>query len=159
MIFRTPAIVPELQSRLDDLAELRRALGHEVDRPVRWMGSLRRKVRASAIGSSTSIEGYTVSPGEAEDLVGGAVPPAGNDENQLAVACYAQAMDHVGAMAADPNFRWLDRVILDLHFDSCHFQWDKGPGRWRTGPVGVTAVDGSLEIGRASCRERVLACV
>jgi Fic family protein len=48
-------------------------------------------------------------------------------------------------MAADPAFRWLDRVILDLHFDACHFQRDKNPGQWRTGPVGVTAADGSLE--------------
>ncbi|HYH52868.1 MAG TPA: Fic family protein [Solirubrobacterales bacterium] len=54
-------------------------------------------------------------------------------------------MDHVGAMAADPSFRWVDRVILDLHFDACYFQRDKDPGRWRTGPVGVTAADGSLE--------------
>ena len=28
----------------------------------------------------------------------------------------------------DPAFRWLDRVILDLHFDACYFQRDKGPG-------------------------------
>lgn len=54
-------------------------------------------------------------------------------------------MDHVGTMAIDPAFRWHDRVILDLHFDACHFQRDKDPGLWRTGPIGVTAPDGSLE--------------
>ncbi len=63
----------------------------------------------------------------------------------MAVACYARAMDHVGTLALDPAFRWLDRVILDLHFDACYFQRDKGPGLWRTGPIGVTASDGSLE--------------
>lgn len=36
-----------------------------------------------------------------------------DDENRMAVACYARAMDHVGVMATDPTFRWLDRVILD----------------------------------------------
>jgi Fic family protein len=36
-------------------------------------------------------------------------------------------------------------VILDLHFDACSFQRDKDPGLWRTGPIGVTGPDGSLE--------------
>ena len=48
-------------------------------------------------------------------------------------------------MAVDPSFRWLDRVILDLHFDVCCFQRDKDPGLWRPGPIGVTGADGSLE--------------
>jgi DNA-binding transcriptional ArsR family regulator len=37
----------------------------------------------------------------------------------MALSCYARAMDHVGVMADDPAFRWVDRVILDLHFDAC----------------------------------------
>jgi Fic family protein len=48
-------------------------------------------------------------------------------------------------MAVDPSFRWLDRVILDLHFNVCYFQRDKNPGLWRPGPIGVTGADGSLE--------------
>ncbi len=109
------------------------------------MGSLRREVRASTIGSSTSIEGFSVSPEEALALTSGRAAAEGDDENRQAVACYAQAMDHVGTMAIDPSFRWLDRVILDLHFEACHFQRDKDPGLWRTGPIGVTGADGSLE--------------
>ena len=62
----------------------------------------------------------------------------------MAVACYGRAMDHVAVLAGDPSFRWLDRVILDLHFDACHFQPDKRPGSWRTGPVSVTGDDGDL---------------
>ncbi|MEX2106931.1 MAG: Fic family protein [Solirubrobacterales bacterium] len=145
MIYRTPEIAPKLQRRLDTLAALRAELGHEVERPVRWIGSLRRDVRASTIGSSTSIEGYGVAPGEAVSLLSGKTSLDPADENRMAVACYARAMDHVGTMAADPAFRWLDRVILDLHFDACYFQGDKDPGLWRTGPVGVSAPDGSLE--------------
>lgn len=109
------------------------------------MGSLRRQVRASSIESSTSIEGFSVSPEEALALTSGRRDPAHDDEDQQAVACYARAMDHVGTMAADSSFRWLDRVILDLHFDACWFQRDKDPGMWRTGPIGVTGADGSLE--------------
>lgn len=145
MIYSTPTIDAPLQARLDELAGLRRDLGHEVDRPARWMGSLRRAVRASSIGSSTSIEGFSVSPEEALALMGGRETTDRDGEDRQAVACYARAMDHVGAMAFDPAFRWLDRVILDLHFDACHFQRDKDPGRWRTGPIAVTGEDGSLD--------------
>ena len=51
-------------------------------------------------------------------------------------------MEHVSVMAGDPGFHWNDRVILDLHFDACYFQPGKSPGRWRTGPIGVTSGDG-----------------
>jgi len=47
-------------------------------------------------------------------------------------------MDHVGTMAVDPHFRWLDRVILDLHFDACGFQRESSSGLWRSGPIFVT---------------------
>ncbi len=145
MIFSTPPMTAALQKRLDVLADLRTSLGEEVRTPARWMGSLRREVRASSIESSTSIEGFSVTPAEALALTSGRERAEPDGENRQAVACYARAMDHVGTMAIDPSFKWLDRVILDLHFDACHFQRDKDPGRWRTGPIGVTAPDGSLD--------------
>lgn len=145
MIYATPPITSALSAQLAELAELRAALGDEVRTRSRWMGSLRRQVRASSIESSTSIEGFSVSPEEALALVNGREAADSDQENRQAVACYAQAMDHVGAMAVDPAFRWVDRVILDLHFDACCFQRDKEPGLWRTGPIGVTGRDGSLE--------------
>ena len=145
MLYATPTPTPRLEADLRELDSLRRELGYEVSRPLRWVGSLRRSVRASAFESSTSIEGFSVTPEEAVALANDSrsVEPA--DENQQALVCYARAMDHVAALADDPGFRWLDRVILDLHFDSCYFQPDKSPGRWRTGPIGVTASDGTLE--------------
>ena len=145
MIYATPPITPALQRQLDELAELRAALGSEVKTRSRWMGGLRREVRASSIESSTSIEGFSVSPEEALALVSNRDVADRGQENRQAVACYARAMDHVGTMGIDPSFRWVDRVILDPHFDACCFQRDKDPGLWRTGPIGVTARDGSLE--------------
>jgi len=109
------------------------------------MGSLRREVRASSIESSTSIEGFSVTPEEALALTSGRDAAEQDEDNRQAVACYARAMDRVGTMGIDPSFRWLDRVILDLHFDACYFQRDKDPGLWRTGEISVTAADGSLE--------------
>lgn len=145
MIYRTPSISSPLQAKLDELAELRGALGRKMKTRGRWMGSLRREVRATSIEGSTSIEGFSVTPEEALELTGGRRVADRDGDDRQAVACYAQAMDHVGTMGIDPSFRWLDRVILDLHFDACCFQWDNGPGLWRTGAIGVTAPDGSLD--------------
>jgi len=145
MIYATPPMTPALEGQLDELAELRAALGNEVKTRSRWMGSLRREVRASSIESSTSIEGFSISPEEALALTSGRDVADRDQEDRQAVACYARAMDHVGTLGVDPSFRWVDRVILDLHFDACYFQRDKDPGLWRTGPIGVTAPDGSLE--------------
>jgi hypothetical protein len=133
-----------LQAALDDLDALRDQLGRAADQPSLWMGTLRRAALAGAVESSTAIEGFIVPHADALALVTGQSPAGPADENRLAVACYARAMDRVGAMADDPGFRWLDRVILDLHFDVCQFQRDKRPGRWRTGPIGVTGSDGRL---------------
>jgi Fic family protein len=144
VISATPAPTLKLQAQLDELDKLRDELGHEVSRAVPWIGALRRQVRASSVEGSTSIEGFTVGAGEAVALVSGDQQVDPDDENRQAVACYARAMDHAGVMAADPSFAWSDRVILDLHFDACSFQRGESPGRWRSGPVGVTGSDGRI---------------
>jgi Fic family protein len=144
MLFDTPPISAKLKAMLDELDQLRGELGLEASRRAPWIGALRRQVRASSVEGSTSIEGFSVAPGEAVALVNGEEPVDPDDENRMAVACYARAMDHVGVMATDPAFRWLDRVILDLHFDICSFQQEAGPGRWRSGAVGITGSDGRL---------------
>jgi len=144
VISATPTLTPELQAQLEELDRLRDDLGREVGRSTPWIGALRRQVRASSVEGSTSIEGFTVGPGEAVALVSGDLPVDPDDENRQAVACYARAMEHVGIMAADPSFAWSDRVILDLHFDACSFQRGESPGRWRSGPVGVTGNDGRI---------------
>jgi len=144
VLFTLPKMTKELRTQLDELDLLRRRLGVEAGGAGLWLGSLRRQVRASSAESSISIEGFHVPEDEAAKLVAGEELPGTEDESRIALACYARAMDHVGVMANDPHFRWLDRVILDLHFDACDFQRDKSPGLWRTGPIGVTGSDGGL---------------
>src|SRR5213592_4195345 len=105
MIYATPSIPPDLQQQLDELGELRTALGSQIKTRSRWMGNLRREVRASSIESSTSIEGFSVSPEEALSLANDRDVADRDHENRQAVACYARAMDHVGTMGIDPSFR------------------------------------------------------
>jgi Fic family protein len=143
VVFATPKLHASLRTDFDELELLRQKLGRQARQPTRWMGTLRRLVQATSIESSTSIEGFTVSQDEALALVSGGEDP-GPDENRLAVASYARAMDHVAAMAADPEFQWSKQAILALHFDACHFQRDKDPGRWRRGPVSVVAPVGGI---------------
>jgi Fic family protein len=45
-------------------------------------------------------------------------------------------------MSSDPVFGWVDRVILDLHFDACYFQKDKEPGQYRQSGIEVTSPHG-----------------
>ncbi|HEY3865085.1 MAG TPA: Fic family protein [Solirubrobacteraceae bacterium] len=133
-----------MTERLRELDGLREQLGHEVGSSTPWMGALRRLARATSVESSTSIEGFHVSRADALALVNGTEQPDPEDLDRMAVSCYGRAMDHAGVMAGDPAFRWLDRVLLDLHFDACHFQLEANPGLWRTGPVGITGDDGRL---------------
>jgi Fic family protein len=144
MLIATPPTTPALSKRIAALDELHGRLGEEIAKPGAWVGTLRRLVRAIAVESSTAIEGFRVPADETIGLVTGTVAPPPDDANRMAVASYARAMDHVAVMAGDSGFRWLDRVILDLHFDACRFQRDKRPGRWREGQVGIARGDGRL---------------
>jgi Fic family protein len=102
---------------------------------------LRRQARQEAFSASTSIEGFAVAR-DAHALANREATSVPDDADRAALGCYALAMQHVETLAADPHFRWLDRVLLDLHFEACSFQRDRAPGLWRTGPVFVTRPGG-----------------
>ncbi len=141
MIYATPAADRALTTQLREFDALRQQLG-DTARGGPWLGQLRRQVRASTMSSSVSIEGFHVPTADSVALVAGDEPPGHDDANRLALASYAHAMNHVATLSRDPHFRWLDRVLLDLHFDACSFQRDRSPGLWRTGPVYVTRAAG-----------------
>lgn len=141
MLYATPTPNAELAERLDALDDLRRRLAVHARGATPWLGRLRRDWRAASARSSIEIEGFRVPADEARAAVEGRAR-APETEDQLALACYARAMDHVGVLAGDPRFLWCDRVVLDLHFDVCHFQRDRSPGRFREEPIAVTAPEG-----------------
>jgi Fic family protein len=142
MIFQTPPTNAELDRHLAEFDELRDRLGAHAGESNPWLGTLRRQWRAASAESSIEIEGFHVAEDERVAVADGTEPPDPGDDDRMALSCYARAMDHVGVMAEDPVFRWLDRVVLDLHFDACYFQKDKDPGRYRRSGIEVTSPGG-----------------
>lgn len=142
MLFAAPRITPTLQRQLDEFDDLRQQLGDRAGSAGPWLGNLRRQWRASSAESSIEIEGFHVPEEERVAVATGIRAPPPDDDDRLALAGYARAMDHVGVMSDDPNFRWVDRVILDLHFDACSFQRDRDPGRYRRSGIEVTSPGG-----------------
>ncbi len=142
VIYSTPPISPALTRALDELDELRSRMGTGAEGAGPWLGSLRRQWRASSAQSSVEIEGFHVADDETVAVISGDARIDPDDDDRMALSCYARAMDHVGVMSDDPVFRWVDRVILDLHFDACSFQKDKEPGRYRRRGIDVTNPDG-----------------
>jgi len=141
MLFATPSLEPH-GSALSQLSELRSELGVQVSRATPWAGQLRRQAKSATARSSIAIEGFYVSEEVASAVIDGRATPGSAD--QRAFADYALAMQHVAVLADDPSFTWNDRVLLDLHFEACSSAPKGRPGRWRTGPVLVTAPGGGV---------------
>jgi Fic family protein len=142
MIYVTPKPDATLLEELAAFDQLRDELGSHARAAGPWLGSLRRQWRASSAESSIEIEGYRVPSEETLAITSGAEPPDPTDEDRMALSSYARAMDHVGVMAADEEFEWVERVVLDLHFDACYFQKDKDPGQYRKRGIEVTSPGG-----------------
>ncbi len=142
MIYATPQVDAPLSQGLAEFDHLCDELGARAGGAGPWLGSLRRQWRASSAESSIEIEGFSVPSEERLAIASGAEPADPTDEDRMALASYARAMDHVGVMAADERFEWVERVVLDLHFDACHFHKDKHPGLYRKTGVAVTSFEG-----------------
>jgi len=142
VLFATPPTSTALAAQLEELNGLRKRFGGQAGIAGPRLGTLRRQWRASSAESSIEIEGFRVPIEETVAVASGQVPVDADDNDRMALSCYARAMDHVGVMADDPAFRWVDRVILDLHFDACYFQKDKDPGRYRRSGIEVTSPGG-----------------
>jgi DNA-binding transcriptional ArsR family regulator len=142
MLYSTPHLSDALRRDLAAFDRLADELGARARGAGPWLGSLRRQWRASSAESSIEIEGFSVPSEERVAIASGAEPPDPTDEDRMALSCYARAMDHVGVMAADEGFEWVERAVLDLQFDACYFQKDKNPGQYRKTPIAVTGGEG-----------------
>jgi Fic family protein len=142
MIYQIPQPDATLEAELATFDALRNELGGQASVAGRWLGALRRQWRASSAESSIEIEGFHVPEDETLALASGNEPADPTDEDRMALSCYARALDHVGVMSDDRVFKWVDRVVLDLHFDACYFQKDKEPGQYRRSGIEVTSPGG-----------------
>jgi Fic family protein len=142
VIYATPQRDAPLRDGLAEFDRLCVELGVRAGGAGPWLGSLRRQWRAASAESSIEIEGFSVPSEERLAIMSGAEPADPTDEDRMALASYARAMNHVGVMASDEGFEWVERVVLDLHFDACHFQKDRHPGLYRDTEIGVTSSDG-----------------
>jgi Fic family protein len=142
MLYAVPQIDASLRRQLAAFDKLCDEMGARAHGAGPWLGRLRRQWRASSAESSIEIEGFSVPSEERVAIASGAEPADPTDEDRMALSSYARAMDHVGIMAADEDFEWVERVILDLQFDACYFQREKHPGQYRKTGIEVTSPEG-----------------
>jgi len=139
MLYTMPRLSP-FRPDLDELDQLHEQLAERTSQARPWLVRLRRQGRAAAARSAAGVEGYRVSPAVAEAVVEGRA--LATDRAERVVSSYALAMQHVAVLAEDAAFEWSTRLLLDLHFESCSREPRACPGRWRGGPVWMTAPEG-----------------
>lgn len=137
MIFHTPELRTDELDVLQLIAEQREQLHDRVTTPRRWGGTLRRMTFARAVQGSNSIEGYNASLDDVVAAVAGEPVLDANEETQLALAGYRDAMTYVLQIADDDALKIDEGLIKSLHFMMIKHDLRKNPGQWRPGNVYV----------------------
>src|ERR1044071_5236838 len=137
LVFATPSLDPLETEVLRLIDGLRDDLRHRVGQPRRWLGTMRRMTFARAVQGSNSIEGYNASLDDVAAAVEGEPTLDANEETQLALAGYRDAMTYVLQVAEDDDAAIDEGMIKALHFMKLKHDLSKSPGRWRPGYIGV----------------------
>jgi Fic family protein len=137
MIFQAPEIQEDEHDVLALLAEQREQLRDRVAEPRRWTGTLRRMAFARAVQGSNSIEGYNASLDDVVAAVEGEPTLDANQETQLALAGYRDAMTYVLQLARSGEPKVDAGLIKSLHFMMLKHDLAKNPGQWRPGDIYV----------------------
>ena len=137
MIFETPELRDDERDVLRLIADLRRRLQDRVAEPHRWAGTLRKMAFARAIQGSNSIEGYNASLDDVVAAVEGEPTLDANEETQLALAGYRDAMTYVLQIAGDDALEVDEGLLKSLHFMMIKHDLRKNPGQWRPGSIYV----------------------
>jgi Fic family protein len=137
MIFQTPEIREDEIEVLALLSDQREQLRDRVAEPRRWTGSLRRMAFARAVQGSNSIEGYNASLDDVVAAVDGEPTLGADQETQLALAGYRDAMTYVLQLARSEEPRVDEGLIKSLHFMMLKHDLGKNPGQWRPGDIYV----------------------
>lgn len=94
---------------------------------------------ARAVQGSSSIEGYNASLDDVVAAVAGEPTLGANEETQLALAGYRDAMTYVLQIADDKALQIDEGLVKSLHFIMIKHDLSKNPGRWRPGSIHVRA--------------------
>jgi Fic family protein len=137
MIFQTPNLRDDEQEVLALLTQQREQLRDRVAEPRRWTGTLRRMAFARAVQGSNSIEGYNASLDDVVAAVEGEPTLGADEETQLALSGYRDAMTYVLQIADDRTLDVDEGLLKSLHFMMLKYDLGKNPGRWRPGTVYV----------------------
>lgn len=137
MVFQTPELNEEEMEVLDLLAKQREQLRDRVAEPRRWSGTLRRMAFARAVQGSNRIEGYNASLDDVLAAVEEEPTLGAEEETQLALAGYRDAMTYVLQIADDQSLEVDEGLLKSLHFMMLKYDLKKNPGRWRPGPIFV----------------------
>lgn len=142
MIFQTPELREDERDVLDLIDELHRELRDRVAEPRRWIGSLRKMAFARAVQGSNSIEGYNASLDDVVAAVEGEPTLDADQETQLALTGYRDAMTYVLQIAGDERLAIDEGLLKSLHFMMIKHDLRKNPGQWRPGDVYVVDHEG-----------------
>lgn len=92
---------------------------------------------ARAVQGSNSIEGYIASLDDVLAAVAEEPTLGAEEETQLALAGYRDAMTYVLQIADDESLEIDEGLLKSLHFMMLKYDLQKNPGRWRSGPIFV----------------------
>ena len=146
MIFQTPELRDDERDVLRLLGERREQLRDRVTEPRRWGGTLRRMTFARAVQGSNSIEGYNASLDDVVAAVEGEPALDANEETQLALIGYRDAMTYVLQIADDDALEIDEGLVRGLHFMMIKHDLRKNPGQWRPGDVYVRNEDSGEKV-------------
>lgn len=144
MTFETPELRDDERDVLRMIADLRDELQDRVAEPRRWAGTLRKMTFARAVQGSNSIEGYNASLDDVVAAVEGEPILDANEETQLALAGYRDAMTYVLQIAGDETLDVDEGLLKSLHFMMIKHDLRKNPGQWRPGSIYVQREDGEI---------------
>lgn len=110
---------------------------------------------ARAVQGSNSIEGYNASLDDVVAAVEDEPTLAADEETQLALSGYRDAMTYVLQIADDETLDLDEGLLKSLHFMMLKYDLEKNPGRWRPGTVYVRQGDSGKIVYEGAPTEEV----
>lgn len=141
MLFPTPTLRPVDEQVLGEIDGMRDTLRRQIrTTPSKWTEGLRKFLTADAVAASNSIEGFTVSTIDVEDLIDGERDVEVSDENRAETLAYQQMRTYLQSLHDFVDFSYSKGLLNALHWmlQGHRNAVPKPAGQWRRGPVYVT---------------------